>query len=184
MRLLKRLRPRRRLRRPRPKLRLPQSPLLRLPRPRSRLPKRALPRPSLLLLSRLPRMRNKAVTAVITCPRGRRIHVITVLRELRGKERMNKIFDNKQEFTELYRDAVMSISGKASRPPATSTALTPWPSSWPRRAPSPPRVTPAPPPRAKARVLLRSRGFDRPPARLPAQLWRARHGRQALDDMG
>ena len=41
--------------------------------------KRALPRPSLLLLSRLPRMRNKAVTAVITCPRGRRIHVITVL---------------------------------------------------------------------------------------------------------
>ena len=25
---------------------------------------------------------------------------------------MNKIFDNKQEFTELYRDAVMSISGK------------------------------------------------------------------------
>ena len=31
----------------------------------------------------------------------------------RGKERMNKIFDNKQEFTELYRDAVMSISGKS-----------------------------------------------------------------------
>ena len=30
-----------------------------------------------------------------------------------GKERMNKIFDNKQEFTELYRDAVMSISGKS-----------------------------------------------------------------------
>lgn len=29
------------------------------------------------------------------------------------KERMNKIFDNKQEFTELYRDAVMSISGKS-----------------------------------------------------------------------
>lgn len=26
---------------------------------------------------------------------------------------MNKIFDNKQEFTELYRDAVMSISGKS-----------------------------------------------------------------------
>ena len=25
---------------------------------------------------------------------------------------MNTIFDNKQEFTELYRDAVMSISGK------------------------------------------------------------------------
>lgn len=31
----------------------------------------------------------------------------------RGKERMNKIFDDKQEFTELYRDAVMSISGKS-----------------------------------------------------------------------
>ena len=26
---------------------------------------------------------------------------------------MNKIFDNKQEFTELYREAVMSISGKS-----------------------------------------------------------------------
>ena len=29
---------------------------------------------------------------------------------------MNRIFDNKQEFTELYRDAVMSISGKSVEP--------------------------------------------------------------------
>lgn len=57
---------------------------------------------------------------------------------------MNKIFDNKQEFTELYRDAVMSISGKSVEAAATWTALTPWPSSWlRRRAPLPPRVTPA-----------------------------------------
>ena len=44
------------------------KPAAKLPRPRSRLPKKPLPRPSLLLLSRLPRMRNKAVTAVITRP--------------------------------------------------------------------------------------------------------------------
>lgn len=64
--------PRRLLSRPRlrsPRPRPPQSPLLR-PQPRSRLPKRALPRQSLLLLSRLPRMRNKAVTVVITRPDG------------------------------------------------------------------------------------------------------------------
>ena len=31
----------------------------------------------------------------------------------RGKERMNKIFDNKQEFTELYRDCLLYTSDAA-----------------------------------------------------------------------
>ena len=47
---------------------------------------------------------------------------------------MNKIFDNKQEFTELYRDAVMSISGKSVEAASDLDRFNaPWPSSWPRR---------------------------------------------------
>lgn len=64
---------------------------------------------------------------------------------------MNKIFDNKQEFTELYRDAVMSISGKSVEAASDLdrfNALAKLVAE--KAAPLPPRVTPVPPPRARS----------------------------------
>ena len=46
---------------------------------------------------------------------------------------MNKIFDNKQEFTELYRDAVMSISGKSIGAASDLDRFNALAASWPRR---------------------------------------------------
>ena len=53
---------------------------------------------------------------------------------------MNKIFDNKQEFTELYRDAVMSISGKSVEAASDLDRFNALAKLV--AAPLPPRVTP------------------------------------------
>ena len=57
---------------------------------------------------------------------------------------MNKIFDNKQEFTELYREAVMSISGKSVEAASDLDRFNALAKLVP------PRVTPASPLRAKS----------------------------------
>ena len=101
---------------------------------------------------------------------------------------MNKIFDNKQEFTELYRDAVMSISGKSIEAASDLdrfNALAKLVAEKARTVATKSDARATAEGKKSACTTSRSRSFDRPPARqLPAQLWRARHGRQALDDMG
>ena len=61
---------------------------------------------------------------------------------------MNKIFDNKQEFTELYRDAVMSISGKSVEAASDLDRFNALAKLVAEKLP--PRVTPVRPPRAKS----------------------------------
>ena len=91
---------------------------------------------------------------------------------------MNKIFDNKQEFTELYRDAVMSISGKSVEAASDLDRFNALAKLVAEKArtvatKSDARVTAE----GKKRVYYFS---IEPPARqLPAQLWRARHGRRS-----
>ena len=84
---------------------------------------------------------------------------------------MNKIFDNKQEITELYRDAVMSISGKSVEAASDLDRFNALAKLVAEKArtvatKSDARVTAE---SKKRRVLLLDRVFDRPPARqLPA----------------
>ena len=87
---------------------------------------------------------------------------------------MNKIFDNKQEFTELYRDAVMSISGKSVEAASDLDRFNAMAKLVAEKA-----RTVATKSDARATAEGKKRVYYFSPARqLPAQLWRARHGRR------